>query len=57
MKLPWFYWSKLSRERSATGFSSEVIVAREAYLSGSRSIAELTATTQGAVSLWECRGR
>lgn len=40
-------------ERRAAGFTSEVIVAREAYLSGSRGIAELTATAQGAISLWE----
>lgn len=40
-------------EQRASGFTSEVIVAREAYLSGSRGIAELTATAQGAISLWE----
>lgn len=38
---------------SGSGFTAEVIAAREAYVSGRRGIAELTATAQGAVTLWE----
>ncbi len=38
---------------SASGFTAEVMAAREAYVSGRRGIAELTATAQGAVTLWE----
>lgn len=40
--------------RSAmSGFTSEIMSAREAYISGSRGIAELTGTVQMCVSLWE----
>lgn len=38
---------------SASGFTAEIMAAREAYVSGRRGIAELTATAQGAVTLWE----
>ncbi len=38
---------------SGSGFTAEVMAAREAYVSGRRGIAELTATAQGAVTLWE----
>jgi len=38
---------------SGSGFTSEIMAAREAYISGSRGIGELTATVQGAVTLWE----
>lgn len=36
-----------------TGFTAELMAARESYLSGSRGIGELTATVQTCVSLWE----
>jgi phage portal protein BeeE len=39
--------------RAASGFTAEVIQAREAYVSGRRGIAELTATAQSCVSMWE----
>ena len=39
--------------RAASGFTAEVIAAREAYISGRRGIAELTATAQTCISLWE----
>jgi len=35
------------------GFTAEVLTAREAYISGTRGIGELTATVQSCVSLWE----
>lgn len=38
---------------AGAGFTAEVIAAREAYISGSRGIAELTGTAQTCVSLWE----
>ena len=40
-------------ETRATGFTAEVMAAREAYITGSRGIAELTATAQLCVSMWE----
>jgi len=39
--------------RAASGFTAELIQAREAYVSGRRGIAELTATAQSCVSMWE----
>jgi len=38
---------------SGSGFTAEIMAARESYVSGRRGIAELTATAQGAVTLWE----
>lgn len=38
---------------SGSGFTAEIIAARESYISGRRGIAELTATAQACVSLWE----
>ena len=38
---------------SASGFTAEIIAARESYISGRRGIAELTATAQSCISLWE----
>lgn len=44
-----------NREQRAagSGFTAELISARESYISGSRGIGELTATVQSCVSLWE----
>jgi hypothetical protein len=53
MKFRW-PWQQSVEKRSATsGFTAEVMQMREAYISGRRGIAELTATAQSAVSLWE----
>lgn len=38
---------------SGSGFTSEIMAARESYISGSRGLGELTAATQGCISLWE----
>ncbi|WP_179379761.1 phage portal protein [Jannaschia marina] len=38
---------------SGAGFTAEIMAARESYLSGRTGIAELTATAQSCVSLWE----
>lgn len=50
----WFKRSQAVEKRSAgSGFTAEIIQAREAYISGRRGIAEMTATAQSCVSLWE----
>jgi len=47
-------FSPATEKRSAgSGFTAEIVAAREAYISGRRGIAELTATAQSCVSLWE----
>jgi phage portal protein BeeE len=38
---------------AASGFTAEIMAARESYISGNRGIAELTGTAQACVSLWE----
>ena len=55
-----FDWLTTSRRRevsetrsASSGFTAEVLAAREAYISGARGIGELTATVQAAVALWE----
>ncbi|MDF1628097.1 MAG: hypothetical protein P1U84_17575 [Parvibaculaceae bacterium] len=45
--------AEVETRASGSGFTAEIMAAREAYVSGQRGIAELTATAQGAVSLWE----
>jgi portal protein len=44
---------RTEKRSAATGFTAEIIAARESYISGRRRIAELTATAQSCVSLWE----
>lgn len=52
--LDWFRRSPAVEKRSAmSGFTAELMAARESYISGRRGIAELTATAQSCVSLWE----
>lgn len=55
MKLfDWFSRAPKIEKRSAmSGFTAEIISARDAYIGGRRGIAELTATAQTCVSLWE----
>lgn len=38
---------------SGSGYTSQVIAARQSYITGREGIGELTATVQGCVSLWE----
>jgi len=40
-------------ERRAAGFTSALIAARENWITGAHGVAELTATVQGCVTLWE----
>lgn len=52
-----FRWvkNKLGLEKRSTGygFTAEIIAARSSYLSGKSGLAELTATAQSCISLWE----
>lgn len=43
----------LRTRATMSGFTAEIMSAREAYISGRRGLAELTATVQTCVSLWE----
>lgn len=45
--------AKIEKRSSMSGFTAELMSARESYISGRRGIAELTATAQSCVSLWE----
>lgn len=40
-------------ERSSGGYTAQVMAARDSFISGRRGVAELTATVQSCVSLWE----
>lgn len=44
---------QVERRAAASGFTAEVMAARESYISGRRGLAELTATAQACISLWE----
>ena len=46
-------WQKRERRSSASGFTAEIMAARESYISGRRGIGELTATVQTCISMWE----
>lgn len=48
-----FKRKKVETRATGSGFTAEIMAAREAYISGRRGIGELTATVQAAVSLWE----
>ncbi len=43
----------VEKRAHASGFTAEVMAARESYTAGRRGIGELTATTQACISLWE----
>ncbi|RKF22721.1 phage portal protein [Altericroceibacterium spongiae] len=42
-----------TRSTSGTGYTSQIMAAREAYVAGRTGLGELTATVQTCVSLWE----
>lgn len=48
-----FKRDKVETRASAAGFTAEIMAAREAYISGASGVAELTATVQTCVTLWE----
>jgi hypothetical protein len=45
--------AKIEKRASASGFTAEIMAARESYISGRRGVGELTATAQSCISLWE----
>lgn len=51
----WWPFSRKTEETRAagSGFTAEIMAARESYISGARGIGELTATVQACASLWE----
>lgn len=48
-----FKRKKVETRATGSGFTAEIMAAREAYISGRRGIGELTATVQSCVTLWE----
>ena len=52
MKWPW-QKSKIETRATGSGFTAEIMAARESWISGSRGIGELTAIVQSCISLWE----
>jgi len=53
-----FGWIKdrlrpVEERSSGAGYTAQVMAARDSYISGQRGVAELTATVQSCVSLWE----
>jgi hypothetical protein len=46
-------WTKTEKRSASSGFTSEILAARESYISGRSGLAELTATAQSCISLWE----
>jgi len=53
--LDWFKRADKQEQRSYTGggYTADIMAARSSWITGQTGIAELTATVQGAVSLWE----
>ncbi|MCO5157481.1 MAG: phage portal protein [Aquamicrobium sp.] len=45
--------NNIETRASASGFTAEIMAAREAYISGASGVGELTAAVQSCVSLWE----
>lgn len=45
--------NEVEKRSAASGFTAEIMAARESYIAGRRGIAELTATAQACISLWE----
>ncbi|MBI6628271.1 phage portal protein [Pontibaca salina] len=53
--LNWFKKADKQEQRSYTGagYTADIMAARSNWINGTTGVAELTATVQGAVSLWE----
>jgi hypothetical protein len=45
--------AKVETRAAASGFTAELMAARESYIAGRRGIAELTGTAQACIGLWE----
>ena len=48
-----FKKKELETRSSGTGYTTQIMQARAAYIAGTDALAELTGTVQGCVSLWE----
>ncbi|MEM7696737.1 MAG: phage portal protein [Pseudomonadota bacterium] len=54
MRWPWQRRAEPSVEKRASGtYTAQILAARDAYITGQSGTAELTATVQACVSLWE----
>jgi phage portal protein BeeE len=53
--LGWLFnrFRQTEERSSGSGYTAQVMAARDSYVSGRRGVAELTATVQSCVSLWE----
>lgn len=49
----WFKSKRVEQRSSGAGYTAQIMAARDAAISGRRGVAELTATVQSCVSLWE----
>jgi len=49
----WFKRKQVETRSSGSGYTSEIMAARQSYISSASGIGELTATVQSCVSLWE----
>lgn len=49
----WPFKKKIETRSTGSGYTAEIMAARENYISGRQGIGELTATVQSCVSLWE----
>jgi hypothetical protein len=49
----WARRDKPETRAAASGFTAEILSARQSYISGQRGISELTGTAQSCISLWE----
>lgn len=45
--------TQVEKRSAMSGFTAELMAARESYISGRRGVGELTATAQSCISLWE----
>lgn len=49
----WLKRKEETRSASASGYTAQIMQARAAYISGADGVAEMTATVQSCISLWE----
>lgn len=50
---PWRRREPTERRSSGSGFTAEIMAARESYIAGRRGLGELTGTVQACIGLWE----
>lgn len=49
----WPFRKKEEKRSASSGFTAEIMSARESYISGRSGVGQLTATVQSCISLWE----